>query len=443
MAFTTAHLLQTLNELPSPRRYLIALSGGCDSIVLLHAMATVRSELSAELVAIHINHGLQDDAPAWAAHCVQVCQLLDIALIQVELDLQIAKGESLEAAARDARYSAIKAHLLADDMLLTAQHQDDQAETLLLQLLRGSGPSGLAAMPLLASLGAGFHVRPLLAFTRNQLHQYALEHALKWVEDKSNQDLRFDRNFLRQEVMPQLARRWPALSRTLSRSAQHCAEAQQLIDGIASNDLEKVEQPEGRLSVRGLIELPAPQCRAVIRAWIRRKGYPLPDTQHLNRIQKEMLQAAADRNPLVGWAGCELRRYRDQLFLMPPLMRHDSKQVLGWDGQTPLQLPGSLGTLAVEKGGKGVDLARWHSGNIEIRFRQGGERCQLAGHKQSHSLKKLLQDKGVPPWERGRIPLLYIDDQLAVVVGFWVCEPFVVSAGQPGVAVSLSAGKSA
>lgn len=443
MAFTTAHLLQILNRLPSPRRYLIALSGGCDSIVLLHAMATVRSELPAELVAIHVNHGLQDDAPAWAAHCAQICQQLDIALIQVELNLQIAKGESLEAAARNARYSAIKEHLATDDMLLTAQHQDDQAETLLLQLLRGSGPSGLAAMPPLTSFGTGSHARPLLAFTRKQLHQYALEYALKWVEDKSNQDLRFDRNFLRQEVIPLLVQRWPALSRTLSRSARHCAEAQQLIDGIAIDDLKKVEQPEGTLSVQGLIELSAPQCRAVLRAWIQREGHQLPDTQHLDRIQKEMLQAAADRNPLVGWAGCELRRYRDQLFLMPSLIPHNSKQAISWDGYTPLQLPGSLGRLTVKEGSNGVDRARWKNANIEIRFRQGGERCQLAGHNHSHSLKKLLQDKGVPPWERDRIPLVYIDDQLAVVTNFWVCQPFVAINGQPGITICLSASESA
>jgi len=435
MAFTPVHLLKILNEQPSAQRYLIALSGGCDSIALLHAMAAIRDELPAELVAVHVNHGLQADASAWAAHCAQICQQLDIALIQVVLDLQINKGESLEAVAREARYSAIREHMAKGDMLLTAQHQDDQAETILLQLLRGSGPSGLAAMPQLTTFGAGFHARPLLAFTRKQLHQYAVEQGLVWVEDASNQDRRFDRNFLRQEVMPLLARRWPALSRTLSRSARHCAEAQQLIDGIAIDDLKKVDQPEGTLSIQGLTALPAPQCRAVLRAWIQREGFQLPDTLHLDRIQKEMLQAAPDRNPLVGWAGCELRRYRNQLFIMAPLTPHDPKLVLSWDGQLPLQLPANLGVLTTGVGDKGIDPTKWQNGKIEIRFRQGGERCQLAGRKHTHSLKKLLQDKGVPPWQRGRIPLIYIDNQLAAVIDLWVCEPFLSPNNQPGIII--------
>ncbi|MCF6355434.1 MAG: tRNA lysidine(34) synthetase TilS [Candidatus Polarisedimenticolaceae bacterium] len=435
MAFTPAHLLQILNELPSPRRYLIALSGGCDSVVLLHAMAAIRDELPAGLVAVHINHGLQPDAPAWAAHCTQISQQLGIELIQIALDLQIAKGESLEAAARDARYRAIKAHVAAGDMLLTAQHQDDQAETLLLQLLRGSGPSGLAAMPRCASFGAALHARPLLAFTRKQLQQHAVEQGLLWMEDQSNQDLRFDRNFLRQEIMPLLAQRWPALSQTLSRSAQHCAEAQQLIDSMAIDDLEKVEQSEGRLSVQGLVALPAPQCRAVLRAWIQREGFQLPDTRHLDRIQKEMLQAAPDRNPLVSWAGCELRRYREQLYLMSPLAQHDPGLVLSWDGETPLQLPANLGLLTTGEGDQGIDPATWQNGNIEIRFRQGGERCQLAGRNHSHSLKKLLQERGVPPWERGRIPLVFIDNQLAAIAGLWVCKPFIAQNNRSGTVI--------
>jgi len=437
MAFTPAHLLQTLNELPFPRRYLIALSGGCDSIALLQAMAVVRDELSAELAAVHINHGLQADAAAWAVHCAKVCQQLDVPLTQVALNLEINKGDSLEAAAREARYRAIREHMVAGDMLLTAQHQDDQAETVLLQLLRGSGPSGLAAMPQLTSFGTGFHARPLLTFTQKQLHKYAVEQGLLWVEDDSNQDRRFDRNFLRQEVMPILAQRWPAVSRTLSRSARHCAEAQQLIDSMAIEDLKKIELPEGTLSIRELTALSAPECRAVLRAWIQRDGFQLPDTQHLDRIQTEMLQAAPDREPLVAWQGCEIRRYRDQLFVMPPLTPHNPELVLDWDGQSTLPLPANLGVLTIGQGDKGIDPAKWQSGQIKIRFRQGGERCQLAGRKHSHSLKKLMQDKGLPPWERGRIPLIYIDDQLAAVGDLWVCEPFSTTPNQSGVTLTI------
>jgi len=438
MVFTPANLLQILNELPPPRqRYLIALSGGRDSTVLLHAMAAIRDELAGELVAVHVNHGLQADASIWEQHCVRVCEKLDIALIQVVLELQIHKGESLEAVAREARYSAIKKHMATGDMLLTAQHQDDQAETVMLQLLRGSGPSGLSAMPQITTFGRGFHARPLLNFTQKQLNEYAIAQALVWIEDSSNQDTRFDRNFLRQKVMPLLAQRWPAMSRTLSRSAQHCAEAQCLIDSMAADDLKKIEQPEGTLSVKGLIELAAPQCRAILRTWIQKRGFQLPDTQHLDRIQTEMLHAAADRNPFISWADCELRRYRDQLFIMSPLTSHDASLVLDWDGQASLRLPEGLGVLNIALAEKGIDLEKWQDGQIEVRFRQGGERCQPIGRKHSHSLKKLLQEKGVPPWQRGRIPLIYINNQLAAVADYWICEPFSTLKDQSGLTLSL------
>ncbi len=437
MAFIPAHLLKILNELPSPRRYLIALSGGCDSIVLLHAMAAIRDKLAGELVAVHVNHGLQTDAATWAKHCAEVCKKLDIALIQVTINLQINRGDSLEAVAREARYSAMKEHVLAEDMLLTAQHQDDQAETVMLQLLRGSGPSGLSAMPQITSFGMGYHARPLLRFTQKQLNKYANKQGLTWIEDGSNQDMRFDRNFLRKKIMPLLAQRWPAMSRTLSRSAKHCAEAQQLIDGMAIDALKKIVQPEGTLSVQGLIALPAPQCRAVLRCWIQKEGFQLPDTQHLDRIQTEMLQAAQDRNPLISWAGCELRRYRDQLFIMEKLTPHDPKLVMDWDGQSSLLLPAGLGVLNIAPADSGIDPEKWQSGRINIRFRQGGERCQLAGRKHSHSLKKLLQDKGLPPWKRDRLPLIYINNQLAAIADYWVCEPFSTPNNQPGITLSL------
>ncbi len=435
MAFTPTHLLRALKELPPPRRYLIALSGGCDSVVLLHAMAAIRGELPAGLLAIHVDHGLQEDAGRWAAHCETLTQQLGIELLQITLKLQPARGESLEAMARDARYSAIQAKMTAGDMLLTAQHQDDQAETVLLQLLRGSGPGGLAAMPRCSTFGAGFHARPLLGFRRGQLRQYALAQKLRWIEDPSNRDLRFDRNYLREEVMPRLARRWPALSRTLARSAQHCAEAQQLIDGMAAEASRKAALPGGRLSVQELTALPAAQCRALLRSWIRQRGFPLPDTRHLERIRKEVLHAAPDRNPQVGWAGCELRRYRGQLFLMPPLTPHDPHCILNWDGERPLPLPANLGLLTTGKAEQGIDPEKWQNGRIEIRFRQGGERCRPVGQKHSRSLKKLFQESGIPPWERMRTPLVFIDGQLAAVPGLWICEPFAVPKGQSGIVI--------
>ncbi|VAX09701.1 tRNA(Ile)-lysidine synthetase [hydrothermal vent metagenome] len=408
-------------------------------MALLHAMAELQAQYTPKLVAIHVNHGLQVAADDWAKHCKTTCHDLDVALIEINLNLEINKGESIEAMARNARYQAIKEQMTAGDMLLTAHHQDDQAETLLLQLMRGSGPSGLAAMPQSTEFGPGFHGRPLLGFSRKQLQAYASAEGLVWVEDSSNQDRRFDRNFLRQEIVPLLQQRWPAMSRTISRSASHCAEAQALIDEMAGADLDTVQSEDGTtLSVNGLIALPAPRCRAVLRAWVKMRGYKVPDAVRLEQIQTEVLAAAPDRKPVVHWSGVEVRRYRDRLFLMTPLLSHDPSEVLAWDGQSPLLLPAGLGVLTTSLGVSGIALDQWSAGDIEVRFRTGGERCLLIGRNHSHSLKKLLQEQGIPPWQRDRIPLIYIHGQLAAVGDLWVCKPFLVEEGEQGISLLLA-----
>ncbi|HEC16264.1 MAG TPA: tRNA lysidine(34) synthetase TilS [Sedimenticola sp.] len=434
MAFSLARLLQILQELPSPRRYLVAFSGGCDSTVLLHAMAALRGEHAAGLAAVHVNHGLQEDASAWAGHCEAVCRDLGVPFVRVDLALEVRQGESLEAAARNARYRALEAQMAGGDMLLTAHHQDDQAETLLLQLLRGSGPRGLAAMPLWSAFGPGFHGRPLLGFEHKQLQDHAAAEGLAWIDDASNRDMRHDRNFLRRQVLPLLRQRWPAMARTISRSAAHCAEAQGLIDEVAAADLKGLTAGGGTwLPLKGLAGLAPPRRGFVLRAWIRERGFPLPDSARLGRIQKEMLNAPRDRAPMVCWAGVEVRRYRDRLYLMSPLPRHDPAMVLDWDGRTALRLPSCPGVLRAEKGTGGIDPAKWSAGKIQVRFRRGGERCRPAGRGHGHSLKKLFQERGLPPWERDRLPLIYIDDQLAAVADLWVCEPFLAGKDAPGI----------
>jgi len=437
MAFSPARLLSILRQLPTPRRYLVAYSGGLDSSVLLHALASLGDELSAGLAVVHINHGLQTNAAEWAASCEATCLALDVPLIGIELNLEVPKGESTEAVARHGRYGAIQEQMVPGDVLLTAHHQDDQAETLLLQLMRGSGPSGLAAMPRSAPFGPGRHLRPLLDFSREQLHAYANEQGLSWVEDASNRDERFDRNFLRQQVMPLLQLRWPAMARTLSRSARHCAEAQALIDEQSQEDLEAIGSIDSdSLPLAPLMQLPAPRCRALLRHWIRGKGFPVPDTSRLDRLMQEIFSAGPDRMPMVHWPGAEARRYRDCLYLMAPLRSHDPSLVLEWDGNSPLQLPSGLGALHVRSGVGGIDPKQWAIGPIHIRFRQGGERFRPVGRGQSHSLKALFQEQGIPPWQRDRVPLITIGDQLAAVADLWVEESFAVKDRKPGIWIS-------
>lgn len=441
MAFTPARLLPVLHNLPIPRRYIVAYSGGLDSSVLLQAMSHLRNELKAELVAVHVNHGLLPASDEWAMQCEACCKKEGLTLLRLELNLEIKKGESIEAVAREARYAAIQSQMAADDLLLTAHHQDDQAETLLLQLMRGCGPSGLAAMPPLAPFGQGQHARPLLDFSREQLQAYACEVGLSWVDDTSNRDSRYDRNFLRQKVMPLLAQRWPAMGRTISRSARHCAEAQALIDEMACSDLDKLGGIEAEsLSLTALTQLPASRRRALLRAWIRGRGFQLPDTARLDRLQKELFDAAPDRMPMIHWPGVEARRYRDRLYLMPPLSQHDPTLVLPWDGESELPLPTGLGCLSVKLGDGGLDLEKWRAGAIQVCFRRGGERCRPVGRGQSHSLKGLFQEHGLPPWLRDRVPLITIDGQLAAVGDLWLCEPFQAKEGAQGIRVCWGRG---
>ncbi len=425
MAFQPGQLLRTLSDLPSCERLLVAYSGGMDSHVLLHALLSIRNELSTEIHAIHINHGLQANAQEWAEICSKFCRSNDIDITILEVDASSNKGESPEATARISRYKAINSLMCEGDILLTAHHSDDQAETVLLQLLRGSGPSGLSAMPLINGFGKGFHVRPLLHISRAELADYARNNRLKWVEDFSNKDISFDRNFLRHEVIPLLKQRWPSLDRTISRSASHCAEAQRLIEDEARIDLQKMDIDSSvSMSVSALAGLPPPRARAVIRTWIKDAGLQLPDTARMDRVMLEILTAREDRNPIVDWSGVEIRRYRDRMFLMPALQEFSSDIEIKWDGRSDLELPSGLGSISVDVADDGISIDAWENGDISVCFRVGGERCRPVGRDVSKSLKSLFQERGIPPWERERIPLIKIDGELAAVGDIWVCNKF-------------------
>jgi tRNA(Ile)-lysidine synthase len=434
MGFSRQRLLEIVSTLPKAPRWWVAYSGGLDSQVLLHALASLRSQaVIPPFQALHVNHGLQPEADAWAEQCRRFCEQQGIPLRVLPVTVTPARGESLEAVAREQRYRAFAQQMGAGDLLLTAHHQDDQAETVLLQLLRGSGLSGLAAMPACTAFGPGSHARPLLGFARTQLADYARAEGLTWVEDPSNRNCSFDRNYLRQEVIPLLTRRWPALGRTVSRTARHCGEAQRLIDGLAATDLAQLQREESRLEAAGLAALPPSRARAALRAWIRECGLPLPDAAHLDRVLTEVLTARPDRNPVVRWPGAELRRFRGRLWLSPPLPAFDPEAVLEWDGDTPLELPAGLGRLCVESGSGGIPKQTWSAGSVRVHFRAGGERCRPVGQGMTRSLKKLFQERAIPPWLRERVPLITIDGQLAAVGDVWRCQPFQAAEGEASV----------
>ncbi|MGB5180284.1 MAG: tRNA lysidine(34) synthetase TilS [Gammaproteobacteria bacterium] len=438
MKFSPDHLLQQLRRHDVPPAYQVAFSGGLDSRVLLHALSALRHQLGAGVGAVHVHHGLHADADDWDRHCRQVCDELDVAYALLRVDGRPARGESPEAAARDARYRALAEWLPAGHCLLTAQHQDDQAETLLLQLLRGSGVSGLAAMPVMTGLGAGRHLRPLLGVTRKALQQYASGHALSWVEDPGNLNSAYDRNYLRQQVLPLLRNRWPAVSSSLSRSAAHCAEANALIGQLAEEDLQDVAgQQADTLSVQGLVALPADRQRNVLRAWLKQRCGRTPSSAVLARIVNDVLHSRADAGPCVRLGRYVLRRYRDDVFCLQQSGNRNEPQALHWSLSTPLTLPEAGGVLtALPVTGAGLRRSDASAAGVHVSWRKGGECCLPAGRKHHHRLKKLFQEQGVPPWERQRIPLIYIGEVLAMVPGLWVCEPFQAGPAEPGILIT-------
>lgn len=441
MSLDTAQVLEQLAQMPTPTRYRVAYSGGCDSHVLLHILAGLREQLPAPLETIHINHQLSPQAGQWADHCRRVCEVLAVPLVEATVHAHPGLGESPEAAAREARYSAWRGLLNEGDLLLLAQHQDDQAETLLLQLLRGSGPRGLAAMPGLIPFASGWLGRPLLGYPRASLRRYAVEQGLEWIEDPSNFDTDLDRNYLRHKLLPVLEARWPSATLTLGRAARHQAEAADLLGDLAARDLEQCQGEEASLSLAPLQALSPARQRNLLRHWLSvEHRLPVPDSKHLNRILDEVLYAAPDAMPLVSWAGVEVRRYDGRLFAMstragttPP----------GWQSWDPLAQPrlelGDQVLLAHTTTGEGLALQQIEQHGLQIGFREGGEGCRPQGRGHRHDLKKLFQEWRVPPWQRGTVPLIRIDGEIAQVVDYCVCEPFVAQADEPGILITRHA----
>ena len=432
LQFSSRHLIRSLGDLPQPSRYWVAFSGGPDSQALLYAMAELGPELGAiGLGAVHINHGLARQADAWETHCRDVSASLGIRYRALKIEVPRGSGESLEAAAREARYRALAQIVEPSDMLLTAHTEDDQAETLLLQLLRGSGPDGLASMPRCTQFAAGWLGRPLLAVSREALHAYGRAAAAVPLVDPSNHDMRLTRNFIRHQVWPRLAERWPSAARTLSRASHHQAEAGQLMAELAELDLSRVgDSITGTLDRVALEELSPARRRNVLRAWIRERGLPTPSTTRLRQVERNVLGAGPGRNPVVSCGDATIRRYRDSLYTVAKLAAVDRAAVIHWDLEHPLRLVhGRLTSKRTRGRGISPSLS---ARLVTVRFRQGGERCQPVGRAHRQTLKHLFQEYRVPPWVRSRIPLIYIDNELAAVAGLWVCEPFSVTGHEVG-----------
>lgn len=411
----SAHLQGFFSNYPSLAKIYIAFSGGLDSTVLLHAMNAIPIPVH----AVYVHHHLQKENDDWQQHCEKICLQWDISFSVLHAQIHLQAQQSIEELARNARYELLQSLVSAEDALLTAHHQDDLAETLLLQLLRGAGPQGLAAMPEKKSLTMGLHLRPLLSFTRNQLLDYAQKNKLKWIEDPSNADHRFDRNYLRHELMPKLLQRWPAAQQTMARSAQLQAEASSCLEDLAKIDIQSARTAQADiLNTIALQKLNPERLRNVLRYWIRTHDIRVPSKKILQQVIQDMvIKEEMDMSPVQTWKQGEIRRYQNNLYLMRPLKPHDSDQSLCWKIDQPLCIDSLNRTLQPTEL-NGITLPS-DTEELTVRFRQGGERLKPFGQKHHRSLKKLLNEAEVPTWERDRIPLLYHREQLVSVLGYW------------------------
>ena len=414
-------------------RLCVALSGGVDSVALLHACERIRAAYpSLRLRAIHVNHGLQAAAAQWTEHCRSICTQLGVPFQAVELALAPPRGASVEAFARDARYQALAARLQAGEALLTAHHQDDQLETVLLQLFRGAGIAGLAAMPESVAFGSGLHLRPLLAVTRADILAFAETARFEGIEDPANESDRFDRGLLRREITPRLRARWPSVARSVARSARHAGSAQALLDQLAEIDAAGAIR-EHRLPVARLLELSRARQANLLRWWIRGNGLGLPSEARLGALLDDLLTARAGAQPVVTWPRGEVRRHDGWLYAMQPLAPAGS-------GPWPLESGQALairgvGTFElVPTIGAGFSAPRF-PGPFELSLRQGGERFRPEGCPVEKSVTRWLREAGTEPWLRSRVPLLYAAGTLLAVGDNWIAAGSAALPGEAGLEV--------
>lgn len=425
-------------------RLLAAFSGGLDSTVLLHLLCALRDALGYDLEAVHVDHGLHPDSERWRAHCQARCRDWRVPCRVVRPVIARRPGQSLEAVAREARYRCLADLLGPGDAAVTAHHRDDQAETVLLMLLRGAGPAGLAAMPWEGPLGPGRLLRPLLDTPRAALRAYAESRGLGWLEDPSNADLSRARNRLRHAVLPVLRQGWPGAARALAATAGHCAEAAQLLEERAREDLEACRTrytglfppPWPVLSAPALAALDGARRRNLLRHWLAAAAGRPPPARLLAVLERDLLGCRPSGLGRLDWQGLALRRYRDQLVLMPPWDGDWAER--GWDLAAPLEIPEAGLRLVARRAPGGLDPARLPGGGLRVRPRRGGERLRPAGRAGRHPLKKLYQEAGIPPWERTRLPLLWAGDEPVAVAGLWVSEAFACVPPAAGLHVQVA-----
>lgn len=418
-----------LPAVPAGGSILLGLSGGVDSAVLLHLLAELSPRHSWRLSALHVHHGISPHADEWAAFCRKLCGQYGIPFQLEYVDIAPLRERGVEAAARELRHAALARQSV--DFIALAHHRDDQAETLLLQLLRGAGVKGAAAMAAVqARVGMPTVLRPLLDVSRSELLDFAARNQLRWVNDDSNSDDRYPRNYLRHRVLPLVEKKYPAYRETLARSARHFAEAAELLDQLAQQDMQEAVHGEA-LEVACLQSMDPVRGKNLLRYFLAWRGAPLPPAPRLEELLQQLCVAREDAAVCVTFGGWQVRRYQGRVYAMPVLQEFERNVVLPWQGEDELSWPALNVWIRFEHvHGAGISLARLHDAPVTLRLRSGGETLRPGLGASRRSLKNLLQERQVPPWQRERLPLLYCGDELVCVPGVAIAAEYRADAGQ-------------
>mgnify|MGYP000309535987 CR=1 FL=1 len=415
-------------------KIILALSGGIDSVVLLDILSRL-SLSNNNVVAVHVHHGLSAKADAWLAFCKQLCQQYQIQFFSEHVHLK-SLDKGIEAAARQARYQALAKHMERDALLLTAQHQDDQCETLLLALKRGSGVRGLAAMPTTLPFKQGILLRPLLRVPREAIEKYAASKQLRWVEDDSNSETKFDRNFLRLDVLPELNKRWPGFSANVARSAELCQQANYLLDEIAEQDLNAIQLTHDKLCLTLMAGMSPPRINNVLRMWLRQFDLAMPSQQVMEQIVVQMLQAKDDSDPVIALGAFSLRRYKRVLYIVSE-ERKLIHNTFSWALSHPLSLGEGMGELVATDTKDELALRKPRvEEQVTIRFAiPGATTSWPIGRDKRRTVKKLMQEYHVPTWQRRLVPFVFYGEKLVAAVGLWVDKDYTACAKQQAIKV--------
>ncbi len=415
--------ISTLKSCPATGKFWIACSGGMDSSVLLHLFYSSKSQVNKPIEVIYVNHGLYKNSVDWGDFCKEQCQRYEIPFTQLDISEKCPKGISIEAWAREKRYSLIAQTMNKNDVLFTAHHQDDQVETFFLQALRGAGPRGLASMPTIKKIANGFHVRPLLHYKRSEIQCYANNNSLVWHDDNSNSDTRYDRNYLRHKILPEIEERWPAYRETISRMINHQKEYKTVLDEIAYSDMKRALHNNVSLNLDVIQKLSIERQKNLIFIWLDEMNLDSPGSKHMEHIISDLVCSTSDKLPCVNWKDIEVRRYKNLLYASKTMNEHDVNIELDWNIHSPLSILDET-LIAKPENGKGISKANTMNAKFVIRYRQGGEKIHPDNYSHSKTVKQLFQECGVLPWLRDRVPLVYINEKLAVIPGFCIDKSY-------------------